>query len=111
LTDLINKKQKTGDTTKTVVPATKEEAKAAIQTKAKEVKTKAAELLNGFFNKKKKNGRYNKSELTAKDRLSFPYSSTIIVLRSLFIGIYFRTPFSILFLYRSAPISKDLTKQ
>jgi hypothetical protein len=28
LTDLINKKQKTGDTTKTVVPATKEEAKS-----------------------------------------------------------------------------------
>jgi hypothetical protein len=36
LTDLINKNKKTGDTTKTVVPATKEEAKAAIQTKAKE---------------------------------------------------------------------------
>jgi hypothetical protein len=55
LTDLINKNKKTGDTTKTVVPATKEEAKAAIQTKAKEeVKTKAAELLNSLFNKKKK---------------------------------------------------------
>jgi hypothetical protein len=35
LTDLINKNKKTGDTTKTVVPATKKK-KAAIQTKAKE---------------------------------------------------------------------------
>lgn len=51
LTDLINKNKKPGDTTKTVVPATKEEVK----TKAKEeVKAKASELLNGFFNKKKK---------------------------------------------------------
>ncbi|MBC5837199.1 AsmA family protein [Flavobacterium muglaense] len=55
LTDLINKNKKAGDTTKTVIPTTKEEVKAAVQTKAKEeVKTKATELLNGFFNKKKK---------------------------------------------------------
>ncbi|PRZ25079.1 AsmA family protein [Flavobacterium granuli] len=51
LTDLINKNKKPGDTTKTVIPATKEEVK----TKAKEeVKAKASELLNGLFNKKKK---------------------------------------------------------
>ncbi len=42
LTDLINKNKKPGDTTKTVIPTTKEEVKAAVQTKAKEeVKTKA----------------------------------------------------------------------
>ncbi|WP_367772052.1 AsmA-like C-terminal region-containing protein [Flavobacterium sp. WC2421] len=51
LTDLINKNKKPGDTTKTVIPVTKEE----IKTKATEqVKTKATDLLNGFFNKKKK---------------------------------------------------------
>lgn len=51
LTDLINKNKKPGDTTKTVLPATKEE----VQTKVKEeVKTKATDLLNGLFNKKKK---------------------------------------------------------
>ena len=51
LTDLINKNKKPGDSTKTVIPVTKEEVKA----KAKEeVKTKATDLLNGFFNKKKK---------------------------------------------------------
>ncbi|MDI5948917.1 AsmA family protein [Flavobacterium yafengii] len=46
LTDFINKNKKPGDTTKTVTPttpATKEE-----------VKTKAKDLLNGLFNKKKK---------------------------------------------------------
>ncbi|MFE3866860.1 AsmA-like C-terminal region-containing protein [Flavobacterium sp. LS2P90] len=46
LTDYINKNKKPNDTTKTVTPttpATKEE-----------VKTKATELLNGLFNKKKK---------------------------------------------------------
>jgi F0F1-type ATP synthase membrane subunit b/b' len=31
----------------------------------REVKTKAAELLNGLFNKRK-SGRYHKNELTAK---------------------------------------------
>ena len=43
LTDYINKNKKPTDTTKTATPATKEEVKA-----------KAAELLNGLFNKKKK---------------------------------------------------------
>ena len=43
LTDYLNKNKKPGDTTKTVIPVTKEE-----------VKTKATDLLNGFFNKKKK---------------------------------------------------------
>ena len=51
LTNLINKNKKPGDSTKTVIPATKEE----IKTKATEqVKTKATDLLNGFFTKKKK---------------------------------------------------------
>ena len=51
LTDIINKNKKPGDTTKTVIPATKEE----VQTKAKEeVKAKATDLLNNLFNKKKK---------------------------------------------------------
>ncbi len=51
LTDIINKNKKAGDTTKTVIPATKAEA----QTKAKEeVKAKATDLLNNLFNKKKK---------------------------------------------------------
>ena len=51
LTDLLNKNKKPGDTTKTVTPTTKEE----VQQKAtQEVKTKAAELLNGLFNRKKK---------------------------------------------------------
>ncbi|MES2240438.1 MAG: AsmA-like C-terminal region-containing protein [Bacteroidota bacterium] len=51
LTDIINKNKKPGDTTKTVIPATK----AEVQQKAKEeVKAKASDLLNGFFNKKKK---------------------------------------------------------
>ncbi|MFV8368347.1 AsmA-like C-terminal region-containing protein [Flavobacterium sp. LB2R40] len=43
LTDFINKNKKPGDTTKTATPTTKEE-----------VKTKATDLLNGLFNKKKK---------------------------------------------------------
>lgn len=47
LTDFINKNKKPGDTAKTATPATKEE-------KAAEVKTKAADLLNNLFNKKKK---------------------------------------------------------
>lgn len=51
LTDLINKNKKPGDTTKTVIPVTKEE----VQVKAKEEVTKKAnDLLNGLFNKKKK---------------------------------------------------------
>jgi len=51
LTDYINKNKKPGDTTKTVVPVSKEE----IKTKAtEEVTKKAGDLLNGFFNKKKK---------------------------------------------------------
>lgn len=50
LTDLINKNKKPGDSTKTVIPVTKEE----IKTKATEqVKTKATDLLNGLFKKKK----------------------------------------------------------
>ena len=51
LTNLINKNKKPGDTAKTVIPATKEEVKAKVK---EEVKTKASDLLNGFFNKKKK---------------------------------------------------------
>nr|WP_315186273.1 AsmA-like C-terminal region-containing protein [uncultured Flavobacterium sp.] len=47
LTDFINKNKKPSDTTKTAAPSTKEETTNA-------VKTKAADLLNGFFNKKKK---------------------------------------------------------
>ena len=47
LTDFINKNKKPNDTTKTATPTTKEETTNA-------VKTKAADLLNGFFNKKKK---------------------------------------------------------
>jgi AsmA-like C-terminal region/AsmA family len=51
LENLINKNKKPGDTTKTVIPTTKEE----IKTKAKEeVKTKAKDLLEGFFKKKEK---------------------------------------------------------
>ncbi|MBP4140719.1 AsmA-like C-terminal region-containing protein [Flavobacterium sp. P4023] len=51
LTDLLNKNKKPGDTVKTVIPATKEEVKAKVN---EEVKKKAADILNGFFNKKKK---------------------------------------------------------
>ncbi|SHG10398.1 AsmA-like C-terminal region [Flavobacterium segetis] len=51
LTDLINKNKKPGDTTKTVIPKTKEEVKAKVN---EEVKKKASDVLNGFFNKKKK---------------------------------------------------------
>ena len=47
LTDYINKNKKPGDTTKTATPTTKEETTNA-------VKTKATDLLNGLFNKKKK---------------------------------------------------------
>ncbi|MFV8341699.1 AsmA-like C-terminal region-containing protein [Flavobacterium sp. XS2P39] len=47
LTDFINKNKKPGDTAKTATPTTKEETAA-------EVKTKAADLLNNLFNKKKK---------------------------------------------------------
>ncbi|MFV5684107.1 AsmA-like C-terminal region-containing protein [Flavobacterium sp. GB2R13] len=47
LTDFINKNKKPSDTTKTVTPTTKEETTNA-------VKTKATDLLNGLFNKKKK---------------------------------------------------------
>ncbi|MFV5688647.1 AsmA-like C-terminal region-containing protein [Flavobacterium sp. ZT3R25] len=47
LTDYINKNKKPNDTTKTATPSTKEETTNA-------VKTKATDLLNGLFNKKKK---------------------------------------------------------
>ncbi|MFV8373775.1 AsmA-like C-terminal region-containing protein [Flavobacterium sp. LB1P71] len=47
LTDYINKNKKPSDTTKTATPATKAETTNA-------VKTKATDLLNGLFNKKKK---------------------------------------------------------
>jgi AsmA-like C-terminal region len=47
LTDFINKNKKTSDTTKTATSTTKEQTAA-------EVKTKAADLLNSLFNKKKK---------------------------------------------------------
>lgn len=43
LTDYLNKNKKSSDTTKTATPAAKED-----------VKTKASDLLNGLFNKKKK---------------------------------------------------------
>jgi hypothetical protein len=51
LTNLINKNKVPGDTTKTVVPTTKDEIKTEAQT---QIKTKANQILNGFFNKKKK---------------------------------------------------------
>jgi len=47
LTDYINKNKKPSDTTKTTAPTTQEK-------KVEEVKTKATELFNGLFNKKKK---------------------------------------------------------
>ena len=47
LSDYINKNKKPNDTTKTATTTTKEQTAA-------EVKTKAADLLNGLFNKKKK---------------------------------------------------------
>jgi hypothetical protein len=47
LSDYINKNKKPTDTTKTATPTTKEETTNA-------VKTKATDLLNGLFNKKKK---------------------------------------------------------
>jgi hypothetical protein len=47
LTDYINKNKKPTDTTKTATPTTKEQTAA-------DVKTKATDLLNGLFNKKKK---------------------------------------------------------
>ena len=47
LTDYINKNKKPSDTTKTAAPTTQEK-------KVEEVKTKATELFNGLFNKKKK---------------------------------------------------------
>lgn len=47
LTDFINKNKKPSDTTKKATPTTKEETTNA-------VKTKATDLLNGLFNKKKK---------------------------------------------------------
>lgn len=47
--------KKPGDTTKTVIPATKEEVKAAVKEEVKtQVQTKAKDLLNSLFNKKKK---------------------------------------------------------
>lgn len=49
LSDLINKNKKPGDTTKTVIPTTKEEVKEKVK---EEVKNKAKDLLNGLFNKK-----------------------------------------------------------
>ena len=51
LSDLLNKNKKPGDTTKTVVPSTKEEVKAEVKT---QIQTKANDLLNGLFGKKKK---------------------------------------------------------
>ncbi len=49
LGNLINKNKKPGDTSKTIIPTSKDE----IKTKAKEeVKTKAKDLLNGWLNKK-----------------------------------------------------------
>lgn len=51
LSDLIDKNKKPGDTTKTVVPATKEEVKEKAEAA---VKDKVKEGLNNLFNKKKK---------------------------------------------------------
>lgn len=48
LGDLINKTKKTGDTTKTVIPTTKEAVKEAVK---EEVKNKAKDLLNGWLKK------------------------------------------------------------
>jgi hypothetical protein len=47
LSDYINKNKKPSDTTKTATPTTKEQTAA-------DVKTKATDILNGLFNKKKK---------------------------------------------------------
>jgi len=67
LTNIINKNVKTGDTTKTAIPTTKEavkeKAKEAVQEKAKEeVKAKTGELLNTLFNKKKKTADTTKTK-------------------------------------------------
>ena len=48
LGDLINKTKKTGDTTKTVIPTTKEAVKEAVK---EEVKNKAKDLLNSWLKK------------------------------------------------------------
>jgi hypothetical protein len=50
LSNLINNNKTSGDTTKTVVPTTKEEIKTEAQI---QIKNKANAILNGFFNKKK----------------------------------------------------------
>ena len=55
LGNLIDKNKKPGDTTKTKVPTTKEEVKTAVKEEVKkQTETKAKDLLNGLFNKKKK---------------------------------------------------------
>ncbi len=47
--------KKPGDTTKTVIPTTKEEVKTVVKEEVKkQAETKAKDLLNGLFNKKKK---------------------------------------------------------
>jgi hypothetical protein len=51
LGNLINNNKAPGDTTKAVIPTTKEEIKTEAQT---QIKKKTTEILNGFFNKKKK---------------------------------------------------------
>jgi hypothetical protein len=48
LTDLINKNKKTGDTTKTVVPATKEEAKP-FKLRLKKKKNKSCGTIKWLF--------------------------------------------------------------
>ncbi|OCB74428.1 AsmA-like C-terminal region-containing protein [Flavobacterium crassostreae] len=54
LNTLINKNKKPGDTTKTVLPTTKAEVQEKVKEKVQEeVKTKATDLINGFFKKKK----------------------------------------------------------
>ena len=55
LENLINKNKKPGDTTKTKIPTTKEEVKEKAKEEIKkQTETKAKDLLNGLFNKKKK---------------------------------------------------------
>jgi hypothetical protein len=54
LGNLIDKNKKPGDTTKTVIPTTKEEIKKKAEEEVKkQAETKAKDLLNGLFNKKK----------------------------------------------------------
>lgn len=55
ISKLIDKNKKPGDSSKTVIPTTKEEIKEKAKEEVKkQVETKAKNILDGFFNKKKK---------------------------------------------------------